>query len=76
LRLVSGKVYYIIAASERGGYKGKRDVQTLITEVGAMFAGGELSEDDKDKVLRTINELYWIAKDKNKKHEPNKKEKE
>ncbi|MBQ9083589.1 MAG: helix-turn-helix transcriptional regulator [Clostridia bacterium] len=41
------------------------EVDALIRSANALFAGGELSEDDKEKVLLTINELYWRAKAKN-----------
>lgn len=70
--LLSDEDKYIIDAHEKGGFKSKKDVQELITEVGGLFAGGELSEEDKDKVLRTINDLYWKAKEYNKKYTPRK----
>ena len=41
------------------------EVDALIRSANALFAGGELSEGDKEKVLLTINELYWRAKAKN-----------
>jgi len=64
--LLSDEDYHVIFAIEKGGAKVRRDVQTLVTEVGGLFAGGEISEDDKDKVLKTITDLYWRAKAKNK----------
>ena len=64
--LLSDEDMQVIFAIKKGGTKVRRDVQALVTEVGGLFAGGELSEDDKDKVLKTITDLYWIAKDKNK----------
>ncbi|MDR1892207.1 MAG: helix-turn-helix domain-containing protein [Oscillospiraceae bacterium] len=60
--LLSDEDRYIIEAAEKGGSKSKREVQALVSEVGGLFAGGELSEDDKDKVMRTINDLYWRAR--------------
>jgi len=66
--LLSDEDRYIIDAYEKGGSRSKKDVQALVTEVGGLFAGGELSEDDKDKVLRTITDLYWKAKANNKKY--------
>lgn len=39
--------------------------QELIVRAGSLFSGGHLSEEDMDKVLYTINELYWEAKRKN-----------
>ena len=70
--LLSEEDYQIIFAIEKGGAKVRRDVQALVTEVGGLFAGGELSDDDKDKVLQTITALYWRAKENNKKYTPKK----
>jgi DNA-binding XRE family transcriptional regulator len=36
--------------------------EELIARVGSLFAGGTLSDRDKDKVFATITELYWQAK--------------
>ncbi len=36
--------------------------QALISGVTALFAGGELSEEDKDMVMRVIQEAYWDSK--------------
>lgn len=38
------------------------DLDALVAKVGSLFSGGKLSEEDKDKVLYTITELYWKAK--------------
>lgn len=70
--LLSDEDKYIIDAAGKGGSKSKKDIQALIADVGGLFAGGELSDDDKDKVMRTINDLYWKAKENNKKYTPKK----
>ncbi len=57
---------YVQEASERGGTSAAQDVARLLASAGAMFAGGTLSEDDKDKVIRKLNELYWDSREKNK----------
>lgn len=36
--------------------------ESLISGFTALFAGGELSEEDKDKVMRVIQEAYWDSK--------------
>ncbi len=41
----------------------------LIVRAGSLFSGGELSQEDMDKVLSAINQLYWDAKRKNQKKE-------
>lgn len=74
--LLTDEERYIIDASEKGGFRALKDVQALVTEVGGLFAGGELSEDDKDKVMKTINDLYWKAKENNKKYTPKKYKKD
>jgi transcriptional regulator with XRE-family HTH domain len=63
---------YVLDARAKGGAKSQKEVKELVTEIGGLFAGGELSDDDKDKVMRTINDLYWQAKENNKKYTPKK----
>jgi len=38
----------------------------LVEEISGLFAGGELSETDKDAVMEALQEVYWEAKKKNK----------
>lgn len=70
--LLSGADTYIADAQERGGIKAARDVDALVSEVRGMFAGGTLSEDALDGVMKSISEAYWEAKEKNKKYTPKK----
>ena len=63
---------FILEAASKFGSRGKNDAEKLIEEVGVLFAGGELNEEDKDKVFRAITEMYWKAKDNNKKYTPKK----
>ena len=63
---------FILEAASKFGSRGKNDAKKLIEEVGGLFAGGELNEEDKDKVFRAITEMYWKAKDNNKKYTPKK----
>lgn len=64
--LFSDEDRFVQEAAERGGMSAAQDVSKLLASAGAMFAGGSLSEDDKDKVIRKLNELYWDAREKNK----------
>lgn len=70
--LMKGEDNFIQEASEKYGTRGKKDAQKLVDEIGGLFAGGELNEEDKDKVFRAITEMYWRAKDNNKKYTPKK----
>ena len=63
---------FILEAASKFGSRGKNDAEKLIEEVGVLFAGGELNEEDKDKVFGAITEMYWKAKDNNKKYTPKK----
>jgi len=63
---------FIQEAAEKYGIRGKKDAKKLVDELSGLFAGGELNETDKDKVFRAITEMYWKAKDNNKKYTPKK----
>lgn len=62
----------LIGAQEKGGAKSARDVEELVSEVSALFAGGELAEEEKDAVMAALTEAYWDAKKVNKKFTPKK----
>ncbi len=53
---------YIEEARERYGSKGARDVETLLEENKALFAGGELSQDAKDAYFEAIMSAYLECK--------------
>ena len=71
--LLSSGETLVVEAHERGGARAARDINELVGEVTGMFAGGKLSDDALDGAMRALNEAYWIAKDKNKKHGRKKK---
>ena len=59
---------FIQEATVKYGIRGKKDTKKLIDELGGLFAGGKLNEEDKDKILRAVTEMYWTSKDNNKKY--------
>lgn len=63
---------FIVAATEADGTRGRITAEQVVENVGALFAGGELSEEDKDAVMKAIQDLYWDAKNINKKYTPKK----
>lgn len=63
---------FLSEAQKRYGYRGKKQAMLLVDELGGMFAGGELSEDDIDGVMKAMQDLYWKAKEENKKYAPKK----
>lgn len=66
--LISDKEQFIIKASEEYPRNGKKEAEILISQLGGLFSGGELKEEDKDKVFKAIADLYFDAKEKNKKY--------
>lgn len=70
--LMKEEDHFILEATSKYGSRGKKDAEVLVEEIGGLFAGGELNEEDKDKVFRAITEMYWKAKDNNKKYTPRK----
>lgn len=46
------------------GSAGVASARELLSCAGALFAGGELSEDDKDKVMLALQNIYWKEKEK------------
>lgn len=63
---------FIESAQGRYGYRGKKQAMQLVEEMGGLFAGGELSDEDIDGVMKAMQDLYWKAKEDNKKYTPNK----
>ena len=53
---------FISRASEQYGSRGKRQAEELVKELSGMFAGGELSEEDKDSVMLALQKAYWLCK--------------
>ena len=63
---------FTIKAHEKYGPRGAKQADDLINQMGALFAGGKLSDTDKDAVMRAMQEIYWDAKEENKKYTPKK----
>ncbi len=59
---------FVMRAGESYGYTGKKQAEELVTKLSGLFAGGELSEDDKDAVMRALTEAYFDCKADNKKY--------
>lgn len=57
---------FLDSAELKYGVEGRNQAEKLVTEMGALFAGGTMSDKDWDGVMRAIQEHYWVAKEKNK----------
>ena len=63
---------FIGAAAARYGARGRQQAMELVDEMGGLFAGGELSDEDLDGVMHALQDYYWKAKEDNKKYAPKK----
>lgn len=70
--LLSQEEEFVLEAKEKYGTRASKQADELINKIGALFAGGELSPNDKDAVMRAMQTIYWDAKDENKKYTPKK----
>lgn len=62
--LMSDDDVYVKEAQEKGGPKAAEEVRRLLDDVSGLFAGGRLSDEDRDYVMRAINDLYWESREK------------
>ncbi len=69
------RIEYLVSSSDflglveaEDGVRGVASAQQLLECAGALFAGGDISEDDKDKVMLALQNIYWKSKEKNRKY--------
>ena len=53
---------FVVQASEQYGSRGMKQAQELIDGMSGLFAGGSLSEQDKDAVMKALQDIYWESK--------------
>ena len=58
---------FIARATAAFGATGTAEAMQLVEEIGGLFAGGSLAEEDKDKIFKAISDLYWESKEMNRK---------
>lgn len=70
--LMSEEESFITEASEQYGSRGAKQAQQILEQAAAMFAGGELSDEDKTAFMDEIQMLYLDSKQRAKKFTPKK----
>lgn len=66
---------FALDAGERYGSRGMRQARELVDGISGLFAGGELSEQEQDAVMKALQDVYWETKARNaKKYAPAKLE--
>ncbi len=67
---------FVVGIGEEYGARGRRGAEKVLADVNALFAGGEMNDDDMDVFMQAVQEAYWEVKKRNKKYTPNKFKKE
>ena len=70
--LMSEEESFITEAAEQFGSRGAKQAQQILEQAAAMFAGGELSDEDKTAFMDEIQMLYLDSKMRAKKYTPKK----
>ena len=72
--LMSAQDTFVIEANQAGGNRAMRQAQELVEEVSGLFAGGQLTPEDRDAVMQALMDAYWQSKSINRKYAPSKRE--
>ena len=67
---------FVSEASDRYGRRGRQQAEALVAELSGLFAGGELSDSDRDAVMIALQRAYFECKEDNKKYTPKKYKKD
>ncbi len=59
---------FITQAGQQYGKRGMDQARSLVEQIGCLFAGGELEQEDKDAVMLALQKAYWDAKSENMKY--------
>lgn len=70
--LMTEQESFIVKAQQQGGNHARQQAQALVDEVSGLFAGGQLTPEDRDAVMQALIDAYWQAKKINRKYSPNK----
>ena len=62
-------------ANEKGGSRDRRRMEQMVTQLSAMFAGGEIDQESKDAAMAALNAVYWKHKEENRERYTTKKNK-
>lgn len=69
---ISEEEDFALEATEKYGSKGAKDAEKILQQTNALFAGGDLDEEDRDKFFKVMTEIYFDSKLKAKKYTPKK----
>jgi transcriptional regulator with XRE-family HTH domain len=64
--------YFLAAATAKYGSRGKAQARSILDQATALFAGGELTEEDELVFMHEIQQIYFESKGIAKKYTPKK----
>ena len=68
---------FVMGIAEQYGARGAQGATKVLSDVKALFAGGEMAEEDMDVFMKAVQDAYWEVKKINKeKYTPKKYRKE
>ena len=63
---------FLTEAAKKYGRRGLSQAEAVLEQTSALFAGGELSDDDKLAFIHEIQEIYFDSKERAKRFTPKK----
>lgn len=66
--LLDDDTEFVLKAGEQFGSRGAKQALQLVQQVNALYAGGDLDDEDMEAMHRALMDAYMIAKQKNKRH--------
>ena len=66
------KEEFLAKAKEKYGSRGKAQARYVLDEAAALFAGGKLSEADREAFIEEMEEIFWESKEEARKYTPKK----
>lgn len=63
--LMNEEEAFVLTAGQEYGSRGAKQAEKLIADMSALYAGGQLSEEDKDIVMKALQDIYWESKARN-----------
>ena len=66
--LLDENASFVLRANERYGSRGATQAWDMVADLSAMWAGGEMAEEDMDAIMQAMQEAYWEAKKNNRKY--------
>lgn len=66
--LLDPDAVFVLRAAEQYGNKAADQAKELVTDLGALWAGGTMAEDDMDAIMEALQRAFWEAKRINRKY--------